>query len=89
MILIYVNGAEIAPILMNYADQTSTPFLLKAITSIGQLHTHFAQLVQRSSIIFISASFSSIASSGQTPTQHPQKSHLFGSISIINIPVLA
>jgi hypothetical protein len=29
-------------------------------------------------------SFSSIASSGQTPTQQPQKSHLSGNISIIN-----
>lgn len=56
---------------------------------MGQDHTHLEQFVHRSSIILISASFSSIASSGHTPTQHPQKSHLFGSISIISIPVLA
>jgi hypothetical protein len=65
------------------------PSLLNRITSIGQLQMHFAQLVHRSSIMLISASLSSIASSGQTPTQHPQKSHLLGSISIISIPVLA
>ncbi|MCW8805492.1 MAG: hypothetical protein OQK56_03445, partial [Ignavibacteriaceae bacterium] len=56
---------------------------------IGQDQTHFAQLVQRGSIIKISASLSSIASSGQTPTQQPQKSHLSGRISIINFPVFA
>ena len=50
---------------------------------------HFAQLVHLESIIKISASFNSIASSGQTPTQHPQKSHLPGIISIINLPFFA
>jgi len=39
--------------------------------------------------MLISASLSSIASSGQTPTQQPQKSHLSGRISIISNPVLA
>jgi hypothetical protein len=68
---------------------TSTPSLLNLITSIGHDQTHLAQLVQRGSIIKISASFNSIASSGQTPTQHPQKSHLFGRISIISLPVFA
>jgi hypothetical protein len=68
---------------------TITPLLLNLITSIGQLHTHFEQFVHLSSMMLISASLSSIASSGQTPTQHPQKSHLLGSISISNIPVLA
>jgi hypothetical protein len=72
-----------------YADYFITPPLLNLITSIGHDQTHLAQLVHRGSIIKISASLSSIASSGQTPTQHPQKSHLSGSISIISLPVLA
>ena len=50
---------------------------------------HLAQFVQRTSMINISASFNSIASSGQTPTQHPQKSHLLGRISINSFPVFA
>lgn len=58
--------------------------LLNLSTSIGQDQTHLAQFVQRSSMIFISASFNSIASSGHIPTQQPQKSHLFGIISISN-----
>jgi hypothetical protein len=58
--------------------------LLNLSTSIGQDQTHLAQLVQSASIIFISASFNSIASSGHTPTQQPQKSHLSGMISISN-----
>lgn len=70
-------------------DQDDTPFLLNLITSIGQDQTHFEQFVHRSSIIKISASLSSIASSGQMPTQHPQKSHLSGRISIINFPFFA
>lgn len=52
---------------------------------MGQDHTHLAQFVHLSSIIFISASLSSIASYGHTPTQHPQKSHLSGTISIKSI----
>jgi hypothetical protein len=72
---------------------TLTPIafcLLKTNTSIGQLQTHLEQLVHNSSIIFIDASFSSIASSGQIPTQHPQKSHLSGFISInSNKPALS
>ncbi len=51
---------------------------------MGQDHTHSLQLVQSSSLIKISVSLRKIASSGQTPTQHPQKSHLLGNISIIN-----
>lgn len=66
-----------------------TPSLLNFITSIGQDQTHLAQFVHRGSMIKISASFNSIASSGHTPTQHPQKSHLSGRISIINLPVFA
>ena len=67
----------------------STPSLLNLITSIGHAQTHFEQLVHIGSIIFIDASFNSIASSGQIPTQQPQKSHLSGSISIISLPFLA
>jgi len=72
-----------------FADYFKTPSLLNLITSIGQDQTHFAQFVHLGSIINISASFSSIASSGQTPTQHPQKSHVSGRISINSLPVLA
>jgi len=70
---------------MDYHCEFSFIFsLLNLSTSIGQDQTHLTQFVQRSSLIFISASFNSIASSGHTPTQQPQKSHLFGMISINN-----
>jgi len=71
------------------AYPAKTPSRLNSITSIGHDQTHFAQLVHRESMIKISASFNSIASSGQTPTQHPQKSHLSGRILINNLPCLA
>ncbi|MDP3149439.1 MAG: hypothetical protein Q8N83_09965 [Ignavibacteria bacterium] len=74
---------------MPTAYRPLTPSLLNFITSIGQLHIHFEQFVQRASMINISASFNSMASSGHTPTQHPQKSHLLGSISIISLPFFA
>jgi len=50
---------------------------------------HLEQLVQRGAIIEISASLSSMASSGHTPTQQPQKSHLSGKMAIINLPFFA
>jgi hypothetical protein len=63
------------------------------MTSHGHAQTHFLQFVQRSSMMDILDSRSSIASSGQTPTQHPQKSHFSGTMWIIkglvlfNVPI--
>ena len=49
------------------------------------MKTHRSQSIQISSSISIIDSITSIQSTGHTPTQQPQKSHLFPSIWIIAI----
>ncbi len=49
------------------------------------MKTHRSQSIQISSSISILDSITSIQSTGHTPTQQPQKSHLFPSIWIIAI----